>query len=237
MQRTWQARLGSIRSWFCWERWPSRPHCRVAAEAAPPLKVVQIGDSYSAGNGAGNYYGPKDCYRSSSNWAERYLDTLRATYNVKFVNRACSGGVIDNLTDRRRDGLEARERVRPRARSSRRTIPARAMRSTRAATARRDYRDDEAYSVTPEYASHESGGTLVSFECARYMEPQIDAVGQDTDIVLLTIGGNDVDFSDIVKQCFVVGARRPGRLPRQGQRRPATASATSARRTGEPCGH
>ena len=31
--------------------------------------------------------------------------------------------------------------------------------------------------------------------------------GPSTDVVLLAIGGNDVNFSDIVKQCFVVGER------------------------------
>ncbi|OLE23036.1 MAG: hypothetical protein AUG44_23220 [Actinobacteria bacterium 13_1_20CM_3_71_11] len=38
-----------------------------------PIKIVQIGDSYSAGNGARDYYGPRGCYRSHSNWAERYV--------------------------------------------------------------------------------------------------------------------------------------------------------------------
>src|SRR4051812_49576971 len=71
------------------------------ARAANPLKVVLLGDSYSAGNGAGSYYGPAGCYRSSRNWAERYLDTLRATRNVTFVNRACSGAVLADLSGRR----------------------------------------------------------------------------------------------------------------------------------------
>ena len=42
------------------------------------------------------------------------------------------------------------------------------------------------------------------------MDAQIDAVGRDTDVVLLTIGGNDVHFSEIIKQCFVIGVRDPG---------------------------
>jgi lysophospholipase L1-like esterase len=180
-----------------------------AAHAAAPLKVVQIGDSYSAGNGAGDYYGPKDCYRSSSNWAERYLDTLRSTYNVTFVNRACSGGVIADLTDRREMDSKLANVFVPDEFVEKDDPGARHMLDERG-DCTPDYRDDEAYSVTPEYASHESGGTLVSFVCSRTMEPQIDAVGQDTDVVLLTIGGNDVDFADIVMQCFVVGARDPG---------------------------
>ena len=38
----------------------------------------------------------------------------------------------------------------------------------------------------------------------------MDSLGKDTDLVLLTFGGDDVDFSDIVKQCFIVGLRDPG---------------------------
>jgi hypothetical protein len=180
-----------------------------AAQAASPLKVVQLGDSYSAGNGAGDYYGPKDCYRSSSNWAERYLDTLRATYNVTFVNRACSGGVIANLLDRRPMDEKLANVFVP-GETVEMDDPGARHALDEGGECTPDYRDDEAYSVTPYYASHESGGTLVMFECARSMEPQIDAVGQDTDVVLLTIGGNDVDFADIVLKCFVVGARNPG---------------------------
>jgi lysophospholipase L1-like esterase len=69
-----------------------------------PLKVVLLGDSYSAGNGARDskgerdYYGPKGCYRSHSNWAEQYVRQLRNSgYNVTFVNRACSGAVTADL--------------------------------------------------------------------------------------------------------------------------------------------
>ena len=72
-----------------------------ANAAGPPLRVVLLGDSYSAGNGADNYWGPSGCYRSSRNWAEKYLDTVRATRSVTFVNRACSGGVLDDLSNRK----------------------------------------------------------------------------------------------------------------------------------------
>ena len=181
-----------------------------AAQAASPLKVVQLGDSYSAGNGAGDYYGPKDCYRSSSNWAERYLDTLRATYNVTFVNRACSGGVIANLVERRAMDHKFESVFVPGPAVGKDDPGARRL-LDESGDCTPDYRDDEDYDVVPDTAIPQvGGGTWVTFKCVRTMEAQIDAVGQDTDVVLLTIGGNDVDFADIVKQCFVVGARDPG---------------------------
>ena len=41
-----------------------------------PLRVVVLGDSYSAGNGAGHYYGVHGCFRSHEAWAEKYVDWL-----------------------------------------------------------------------------------------------------------------------------------------------------------------
>ena len=35
----------------------------------------------------------------------------------------------------------------------------------------------------------------------------LDDIPENTDLVLMTIGGNDVNFGDIVKQCFVIGLR------------------------------
>jgi hypothetical protein len=55
-----------------------------------------------------------------------------------------------------------------------------------------------------------SGSTAINFSCNRVMLPQWDAVGEDTDLVLFSIGGNDVDFSKIVQECFVIGLRDPG---------------------------
>lgn len=175
---------------------------------ATPLKVVQIGDSYSAGNGADNYYGPRDCYRSSENWGEKYVDMLRPTRSVTFVNRACSGGVLDDLTKRREHdetvvSTFVRGEVDKDDPAARQALDDGGRCSTR-------YRDDEVYEVEALFASPGPGGTTVTFRCTRFMEPQIDAIGKDTDLVVFTIGGNDVEFAEIVKQCFALGFRDPG---------------------------
>ena len=66
------------------------------------LHAVLLGDSYSAGNGAGNYYGPDECYRSGNNWAHIYLNSLvERGISLTFNNRACGGAVTNNiLSDR-----------------------------------------------------------------------------------------------------------------------------------------
>ncbi len=78
-----------------------------AQSALPPLKVVQLGDSYSAGNGARdasgkrNYQGVSGCFRSPTNWGNQFLDSLRDVFSVTYINKACSGGVIGDILNLR----------------------------------------------------------------------------------------------------------------------------------------
>jgi lysophospholipase L1-like esterase len=105
--------------------------------APPPLqrldKVVLLGDSYSAGNGAGGYVDA--CFRTPLSAGRRYAAHVRAAV----VDVSCSGAVVADLT-------RARDRSHP---------------------------------------------------------AQVDAVDRTADVVVLTIGGNDVGFGNIVVQCFL----------------------------------
>ena len=59
-----------------------------------PFKIVHIGDSYSSGTGVGVYNGPFGCYRSNLNGGSRYAAKLKEQdLPVRYINRACSGGV------------------------------------------------------------------------------------------------------------------------------------------------
>ena len=83
----------------------SHPAVANADEAMGPprpfpkqLSVVQIGDSFSAGNGAGSYYGAAWCERSSKNWGQRFVESASSLgIDVTYVNRACSGGVLEHI--------------------------------------------------------------------------------------------------------------------------------------------
>jgi lysophospholipase L1-like esterase len=177
-----------------------------ANAVGPPLRVVQLGDSYSAGNGADNYWGPSGCYRSTRNWAEKYLDTLRSTRSVTFVNRACSGGVINDLFNRRERDRKLEFVLLPGV-ATKDDPRARQLLDSSGACAT-SYRDDETWDIVALNAVPNGfGGTTVTFECTKYLEAQWNAVGTDTDLVLFSIGGNDVDFAEIVKQCFALGFR------------------------------
>jgi len=100
---------------------------------ARSLNILQIGDSYSAGNGEDDYY-DDDCYRSHQTWGERYAVRMKKKgYKVvRYSNHACSGFKIANV---------------------RATVP---------------------------------------------------WVQSSTDLVLMTAGGNDVDFTEIVSSCFTI---------------------------------
>jgi lysophospholipase L1-like esterase len=71
-------------------------HAQPVAAASNPnvLSILVLGDSYSAGNGAGDYYGPDECRRSHRNYAEDLAGLVEAApyrQPATVVNRACSG--------------------------------------------------------------------------------------------------------------------------------------------------
>lgn len=62
--------------------------------------VTLLGDSFSAGNGAGDYYDnePKKSYRSRNNWAQHYVNSLRSRgIATIFHNLAFSGSKTDEV--------------------------------------------------------------------------------------------------------------------------------------------
>ncbi|QJC21250.1 GDSL-type esterase/lipase family protein [Arcanobacterium buesumense] len=96
------------------------------------LTLTLIGDSYTAGNGIGLYYGPEESYRSMRNWGHIYANKLNENgVHTTVHNLAESGQITD--------------------------------------------------------------GVLTN---------QIPKVPVDTDIVLFTIGGNDIEFQNIITGCF-----------------------------------
>ena len=109
---------------------------QVNASAAPvvqrSLSVVILGDSYSAGTGAGMYYGQSGSYRSHRNWGSLYASWLK-TQGIKtsYTNLAYNG-----------------------------------------------------------------------YTTKQVIEEQIKIVPENTNLVLMTVGGNDAKFGGIVERCF-----------------------------------
>jgi Ca2+-binding RTX toxin-like protein/lysophospholipase L1-like esterase len=177
----------------------------------PFLRVVLLGDSYSAGNGAGTadeYYGPNGCWRSTANWAEQYVDYLRTLgYAISFENRACSGSTTEDIYSPRQDEGVVKNTTRfvhdvtgdP-------TLPAQLRAQGFCAE---NYPEEEHLDFRITNVLYDGGldETTVRFECDRTLDPQMKAVGSDTDLVLMTTGGNDLRFGDIVRKCFLAVVR------------------------------
>src|SRR5690606_22102216 len=72
-----------------------------AETGAKRLSVVLLGDSYSAGNGAGAYYGPDGSFRSHNNWAHTYVNWLGTQgVHATLTNLAWSGNITDDVLNR-----------------------------------------------------------------------------------------------------------------------------------------
>lgn len=170
------------------------------AGAAPALEYVQLGDSYSAGNGAGTYE-ERTCWRSPDTYGARVARADGASY----TNVACSGGVVADIFDPRPLGA-------PTLRTASYEIPGKAPNAAhhwlRQARADRlcgtPAQPDWHYEYTVTSASQVGRTRTATVSCQLTAAPQIDAVTRDTDAVFLTIGGNDIGFSSIVLSCLVL---------------------------------
>ncbi len=172
----------------------------VAESQTPPLRVLILGDSFSAGNGAGNYYGPKGCARSRGTWGELAAAELGrlSGRSVQVDNFACSGAVTDDITAPKL--LEQFQAFQ--------TVSAASQNDANIAATSRCQRYRTANDSPDEYLEGRGvrrglTGTY-DVKCQRYVKPQIDGVNNTYDLVLMTIGGNDVNFGEIAKQCLVI---------------------------------
>lgn len=180
------------------------------ADAAPATggttatKIVQLGDSYSAGNGTGTYT-ETDCWRSPENYGAQVARRLDAAY----VNASCSGGVVADLLEPRALGSAttktATYAIDPSTADPQAEWERRARESELCgAVSQPDMYFDLRVTVFAAVGGLATG----TAECQLMTEPQINAVDRTTDLVFVTIGGNDLGFSTIVAQCMV--AREPG---------------------------
>lgn len=179
---------------------PNPAGADVPRPAGGQLNIVHLGDSYSAGNGAGKYHGPVPCMRSSNNWGQRFANTLSGL-GIKntYQNRACSGGKIQDLFRPRQVEMPDRKRITAISlEDARRKLAEGDACGVQLAT------DVTAYDYDLRPASGPSD-RVYTYQCSYTLQPQADGVDETTDVVLLTMGGNDADFDNIVNYCFSPG--------------------------------
>ena len=191
--------------------------------------MVQLGDSYSAGNGTGAYE-ERSCYRSPRNYGSQVAASLGATY----VDRACSGGVVADILEPRDLGDASTKTATYSIDPA--TYPDQQAEWFRRAQTERlcgvPAQPDFSYRYT--FVAGAGVGSLYTgtVSCQLVVRPQIDGVTPDTDLVFLTMGGNDLGFSTIVTNCLV--APRAVELPRDARLGPRRGADDDGAREGRP---
>lgn len=185
------------------------------AQAPVPLTVLLMGDSYTAGNGArakGDpaYYGPERCMRSTATWGEQYAGLLEDQgFAVTMMNRACSAATADAVLNGK-DMKDSRVVTYPEPEVEAAPRSDEYYASWAASTPRCEPAPaSDEYFTTDVVRSPRGDGTAdVAVSCHRRLAPQVDSLNRDVDLVLLTLGGNDAHFPDIVRACLVLGEAR-----------------------------
>ena len=120
----------------------------------------------------------------TQNWGNYAVGALTEDYAVTYVNRACSNGVTQDLYEWRHKDLDSKVSY--------------ALFFGDWDCSKHNF--DDAYYTLGFWVNTVVGYT---YTCNALVRPQLENVGTDVDIVLLTFGGNDAGFPDLVMECFV----------------------------------
>ena len=130
---------------------------------------VALGDSYAAmGSASGPFEGPEFCARSEDNYPHQ-LAELYPGINEKrgFIDASCQGATTEHLFNERHidENLEPEEAL-----------------------------DQEELNATTSESATNTSTTPTGTDRPGVLSPQIDALEPDTDLITLSIGGNDIHF-------------------------------------------
>lgn len=147
---------------------------------------VALGDSYAAmGSASGRFEGPDFCARSQDNYPHQLAD-MYSGINAKrgFTDATCQGATTKHiLSDRDHAGEDVPEQVQQAKRSA---TPGSTTENAPAST-RENPREAASTSGTLAAASTPATEQDVIIK-------QIDALEPDTDLITLSVGGNDINF-------------------------------------------
>lgn len=167
--------------------------------------IVQLGDSYSAGNGAGNY-SDEICWRSPRNYGNQVADAIDADY----LNAACSGAETRHFVNEAQD-VGMKKLITKTMRLPRSAYPTPAAQGEEwlnrmiAAEACGTVPGPE-YSWEYTLTAPAPAGNLytATLSCQMKHQTQINAVTPEADKVFLTTGGNDAGFVNVALACMVL---------------------------------
>ena len=134
----------------------------------------------SAGNGGGSYYSIPECWRSTNNYGhvfQRLLPVSNTGESTQQFTYACSGAQTHDITTRSQQYKMVDYSI-----FKRKTCP----------------------SCGYSGCSVVQSSIFLGIRCRYYVTRQINNVDANTNLVILTIGANDVGFADIVQWCYFV---------------------------------
>ncbi|WP_162287311.1 SGNH/GDSL hydrolase family protein [Corynebacterium urinipleomorphum] len=130
---------------------------------------VALGDSYAAmGSASGPFEGPEFCARSEDNYPHQLAEIYPGINEKRgFIDASCQGATTEHLFNERRinENLDPEEAL-----------------------------DQEELNATTSEAAASTSSTPTGTDRPGVLSPQIDALEPDTDLITLSIGGNDIHF-------------------------------------------
>lgn len=148
---------------------------------------VALGDSYAAmGSASGPFEGPEFCARSEDNYPHQ-LAELYPGINEKrgFIDTTCQGATTEHIFNERRidENLDPEEAVEQQE-----------LNATTSASATSTQQSTSASSASTTSSMSSISSTTTAADNLSVLNPQIDALEPDTDLITLSIGGNDIHF-------------------------------------------
>lgn len=163
---------------------------------------VALGDSYAAmGSASGPFEGPDFCARSTDNYPHVLAETYKGI-NAKrgFTDATCQGATTEHILNTRDIDADPPEQVLA-ARATESSTGASTETATDEATGRagREASSSAIGTATSEPTATGATGTSKPTEAnaaadANSIEAQIEALESYTDLITLSIGGNDINF-------------------------------------------
>ena len=135
---------------------------------------------------------------SQNNWAQKYVQFLRNKgVNVTFQNLALSGATTRDLSNPK--PLPARTRyLNLSGEVTDRPVALNKIKSIDPCNSGEDSYSHFDYQINSLNYQQSKNQTVVQYQCQANLMPQADFIGPETDLVLLTIGGNNLGFQQKV---------------------------------------
>lgn len=170
------------------------------AHADQNVNIAIVGDSFTSGNGVGSYTDELDCYQSTKNFGHVLASSLqRKGHSVNVKDYSCSGSKWRHIASSRY-----------RSSKQTRTVPS-SVAGNKAATKKHLEKAGACKAGTPGQTKTSSvkvtgfSGNTAKYSCSGSIKPMAQAANANTDIVVLTMGLNDIGYGALVKGCMLDG--------------------------------